>query len=197
MTVNRRTHLFALALVLAGCATPGLRLLPVATGEAVVRERLAVTPAAPWNQVEGASKGKLAVWTKDGLPLDQLTFYVGIADGEPLVPPPTDAKTALPPFRAKMTASELVDLLQVHWTQNGANFKLERVERKPFAGQPGFRLEYSYLQADSEVRRRGVAWGAVVGTELFIIDWMAPRLAFFDRYAAEVEALAGTARLVR
>jgi hypothetical protein len=196
MNVKRRIHLFALALVLAGCATPGLRLEPVPTGEAVVRERLAVTPAVPWNRVEVASKGKLAVWTKDGLPLDQLTFYVGIADGEPLVPP-ADEKTALPPFRAKMTPSELVDLLQVHWTQNGANFKLERVERKPFAGQPGFRLEYSYVQADSEVRRRGIAWGAVVGSELFIIDWMAPRLAFFDRYAAEVEALAGTARLVR
>lgn len=197
--IDRRLHLLALCLLITACAAPGPLLLPVTGGgESVVKQRLAVTPDTPWNRFDDDPKSKLATWTQEGLALDQLQFYVGIADGEPIAPVPSDPKAKqLPPFRAAMTPTEVVDLLQTHWTQSGSNFELERLEARPFAGQPGFRFQYAYIRNGDELRMRGVAFGAVIGRELFLIDYMAPRLGFFDRHLAEVEALAASARLLR
>ena len=62
-------------------------------------------------------------------------------------------------------------------------------------GTRGFRFEYSLTRKVDDVRLRGVAYGAVRNGELFVINYSAPRLAFFPKYAAQVEALAKTAKV--
>jgi hypothetical protein len=180
------------AAVLAGCA----QVTKVASGEAVVRNRLAVTVTAPWNQFERGMGDNTPVWTTEGITVDALQFYVGLKDGELIAPTPSEPKGTLPlAFKATMQPAEVVALYQSLWTRDGSAFTLEKIEPADFLGGRGFRFEYALTRKLDDVRLRGVAWGTVRYGELFLINYSAPRLGFFARGLPPVEALVKTARV--
>jgi hypothetical protein len=73
------------------------RLKPAGVAVAVARSGLTVTPDKAWNK--GARPGRLSEsWTLDGLSINELTFYGGIADNTTL-------------FREVAGVAELVDAL--------------------------------------------------------------------------------------
>jgi hypothetical protein len=197
--IDRGIRIVALCLLVTACAAPGPKLQAVSVGETVVEQRLAVVATTPWNRFEsGQTEGRIATWTHEGMPLDTVQFYVGIKSGDPIAPAPTDAKAARPPvFRAEMTPSEIVELLRATWTEGGSDFTLERLESREFSGHAGFQFRYAFIRGGDEVQMRGVAYGAVIDRELFLIDYMAPRLGYFERFLPEVEALAASARVLR
>ena len=184
-----------LALVLAGLAGCA-QVSQVSTGTVVVKERLLVDVADPWNQFERGALAQTPTWTNEGLFVDALQFYVGIKDGELLAPTPSEPKgTPALTFRASMQASEVAELFQSLWSRGGSSFTLERIEPHPFLGGSGFRFEYSVIRKIDDVRLQGVAWGLVRNGELFVINYSAPRLSFFARYRARVELIAKSARV--
>jgi hypothetical protein len=177
---------------LAGCAA----VSKVETGEALVRNRLVVQVAEPWNQFERGLADNTPTWTHEGITVDALQFYVGLKDGELLAPTPSGRKGVEPlTFRSAMRPADVMVLLQSLLTRDGSSFSLDRLEATDFVGTRGFRIEYSMVRKVDDVRLRGVAFGAVRNGELFLINYSAPRLAFFPRHAAGVEALARSARV--
>jgi hypothetical protein len=180
------------AFVLAGCAN----VSKVATGEAVVKNRLAVTVEAPWNQFNRGIADNTPTWTFEGITVDALQFYVGIKDGELIAPTPSGGKGALPlAFKSSMQPADVVSLYQGLFTRDGSSFTLDKLEPAEFVGTRGFRFEYALTRKLDEVRLRGVAWGAVRNGELFLINYSAPRLGFFPRYVPQVEKIAQGARV--
>ena len=181
-----------LVAALAGCAA----VTKVESGETLIRNRLAVQVAEPWNQFERGFADNTPTWTHEGITVDALQFYVGVKDGELLAPTPTGRKGIEPlTFRAAMQPAEVMTLLQSLLTRDGSSFSLDRLEATEFVGTPGFRIEYSMVRKLDEVRLRGVAFGAVRNGELFLINYSAPRLAFYPKHAAGVEALARSAKV--
>jgi len=181
-----------LVAALAGCAA----VTKVESGETLIRNRLAVQVAEPWNQFERGFADNTPTWTLEGITVDALQFYVGVKDGELLAPTPTGRKGIEPlTFRAAMQPAEVMTLLQSLLTRDGSSFSLDRLEATEFVGTRGFRVEYSMVRKLDEVRLRGVAFGAVRNGELFLINYSAPRLAFYPKHAAGVEALARSARV--
>ena len=192
MTSRARIAALLLVLALAGCAA----VSKVETGEVLVQNRLSVQVTSPWNRFERGLAGGTTTWTVEGLFVDALQFYVGIKDGELIAPTPGGRKDVQPlTFKASMRPAEVVALYQNLLTRDGSSFTLDRIEATEFVASPGFRFEYSLVRKDDEVRLRGVAWGAVRNGELFLINYSAPRLAFFPKRAAEVEAIARSARV--
>jgi hypothetical protein len=192
--MTSRSPAFALLLVLAlaGCAV----VSKVETGETVVRDRLVVQVATPWNRFERGQADNTVTWTVEGLYVDALQFYVGIKDGQLIAPTPSERKDVQPlTFKASMRPADIVALYQSLLTRDGSSFSLDRVEAGEFVGSPGFRFEYSLVRKADEVRLRGVAWGAVRNGELFLIHYSAPRLAFYAKHAPAVEAIARSARV--
>ncbi|CAG1016557.1 hypothetical protein BURC_01388 [Burkholderiaceae bacterium] len=188
----RRLSLLLAALVIAGCAN----VTKVDTGEALVRNRLAVTVASPWNQFERGLSDNTPTWTIEGITVDALQFYVGIKDGEAIAPAPAGDNKLLPlTFKSSMQPADVVALYQGLFTRDGSSFTLEKLEPAEFVGTRGFRFEYSLTRKVDDVRLRGVAYGAVRQGELFVINYSAPRLAFYPKYVGQVEALAKTARV--
>jgi hypothetical protein len=180
------------ALVLAGCAN----VSKVASGEAVVKNRLAVTVEAPWNQFDRGIADNTPTWTFEGITVDALQFYVGIKDGELIATTPSRGKGAVPlAFKSSMQPADVVSLYQGLFTRDGSSFTLDKLEPAEFVGTRGFRFEYSLTRKLDEVRLRGVAWGAVRNGELFLINYSAPRLGFFPRYVPQVEKIAQGARV--
>ena len=77
----------AVAALLAGCAN----VTKVGGGDAVIADRLVVPSDAAWNQFNPPFvQGKAAaMWTQEGLTIDQVNFYAGLKDGEELAPAQT------------------------------------------------------------------------------------------------------------
>lgn len=182
--------LFALILVVAGCAS----VVRVGPGEAIVGDRIALPLEAAWNQFPAESPGYAALWTIEGLAIDQLAFYVGIRDGAAIAPQAGQKQRPLN-FRAAMQPHEVVGLFEALYTRDGSTFVLDKLEPAPFLGERGWRARYTIVRKFDDVRPSGSAWGAVRDGQLFAITFVAPSLGFYDRLAPRVEKLAAAARL--
>jgi hypothetical protein len=191
--MNRRLALaFAATVLAAGCA----QVSHVATGDVTLRERLTVTVDKPWNQFERGLGDNTPTWTQDGITVDALRFYAGLKDGALLAPTPSEPKGSKPlAFRSTMQAAEVVALFEALYSRDGSSFQLDRLSPQTFAGQAGFRFEFSGIRMHDEVRLKGIGWGALRNGELFVITYTAPRLSFFDRHLASAEAIAKSARI--
>ena len=191
-TAATRLSTLLLVLALAGCAA----VSKVNTGETLVKNRLSVTVDTAWNQFERGMGDNTPTWTVEGITVDALQFYVGIKDGELIAATPNNGKGVLPlTFRSSMQPADIVALYQGLFTRDGSSFTLDKLEPTEFVATRGFRFEYSLTRKVDDVRLRGVAYAAVRNGELFVINYSAPRLAFFPKYAAQVEALARTAKI--
>jgi len=191
-SITLRVAAFALVLFMAGCAN----VSKVNTGETVVKNRLAVKVDSPWNQFERGLADNTPTWTVEGITIDALQFYVGIKDGELIAPTPNQGKGTQPlAFKANMQPADVVALYQGLFTRDGSSFTLEKLEPAEFVGAKGFRFEYALTRKVDDVRLRGVAYGAVRNGELFLINYSAPRLGFYPKYAAQVETLAKSAKV--
>ena len=192
MTRLIRASLLTIALALGGCAV----VSKVETGETLIKNRLSVHVASPWNKFERGQADNTATWTVEGIFVDALQFYVGIKDGEVIAPTPSGRKDVQPlTFNSTMRPADVAALYQGLLTRDGSSFTLERIEPAEFIGMNGFRFEYSLVRKVDDVRLRGIAYGAVRNGELFVINYSAPRLAFYPKHIAEVEAIARSARV--
>ena len=190
--MNRCRWLVLSLAVLAGCA----QVSKVNTGAVVVRDRMLVDVAEPWNQFERGLNPMAASWANEGLFVDTLQFYVGIKDGGLIAPTPSEPKGVAPlVFKSTMQPAEVATLFQNLWARDGSTFTIDRIEPNNWLGGDGFRVEFSAVRSTDDVRMLGVAWGAVRNGELFIISYSAPRLTFFARYRPRAEAIAKSARL--
>lgn len=163
---------------------------------------ISVDPGIRWNKVEFAPyQGKVEVWTLDGLALNSLVFFTGVADGEPLFVSrslaASGAQEKPPVFRADMNPLEIQELFDATIARNFRTSIIESQSLKPVevAGVPGFRFETRFVGRD-EVVRSGVFLGAVRGGRLYGAWFQGARLHYFQRYVPEVEKMAASARLV-
>lgn len=191
-TLRARWAVLTFCLLLAACAAPVSR---VEVGDVTVGKRLAVKVDAAWNQFGGGLTAGVPTWTMEGVTIDALQFYTDIKDGQTFGPanPPKGRQPLI--FKAGMLPADIVAMFQSLRTQDGSSFALEKLEPVEFLGGPGFRFEYSTVRKVDEVPLRGVAYGRVRDGELFLVSYSAPRLVFFPRYQARVEALIKAASL--
>ena len=188
-----------LAPALAACVNYAL----VDPGRTTVRGELSVASTIAWNKQRKImlpddeivlSNPAVEVWTQDGTEVDQLVFYVGVEDGEPLMR--GRISRDLPRFRRDMSASEVAELFEATLVGGLGAIGLERRELKParFAGGEGFRLRLGFT-LDDEVERELVATGTVREGKLYLIAWLGTRLYHFEHYLPEFEVIAASARI--
>ncbi|MDN3546589.1 MAG: hypothetical protein ACK4S6_20385 [Roseateles asaccharophilus] len=187
-----RLAVLSLALLFGGCAS----VSKVATGDAVVGERMTLKLDTAWNQFGAAMTNNIPTWTVEGVTVDALQFYVGIKDGQRLAETSSAEKSQKPLiFKSGMQPADVVSLYEAMLTRDGSSFQLEKLEPAEFLGGTGFRFEYSLNRKVDDVPMRGLAYGAVRKGELFVIHYSAPRLVFFPRYVGRVEGLVRSAQL--
>ena len=194
MSMGQRLPLWivALLLMLAGCA----QVSQVPTGQAVVDQRLIVELDRGWNQFENLPDGTRPTWTREGITVDKLVFFVGLRSGDLIAPTPTEPKgqPALA-YRPEMQAPEIISLFERLYSRGGSTFTLDKVSQESFVGVPGYRFEFSSIRKADDVRLRGVGWFAQRDGQLFAITFTAPRLAFFPAGVGGAESIARSARV--
>ena len=191
-TMKNLVLAFATALLLGACA----QVTKIGPGEAIIAERIGVPVDSGWNQLGGQFSGSnaAALWTMQGVAIDQLNFYVGIKDGGLIAANPGKDQRPLA-FRSAMQPHEVVALFESFYTRDGSSFKLDKLEAVEFLGQRGWRVQYTVVRKFDDVKLSGSAWGAVRGGELFAMTFTAPAVGFYARQIGRIEKVAAAARL--
>jgi hypothetical protein len=190
MTTFQRLIGAVLALALAACANQAIRIGP---GDTVVGKRLSVHIDSAWNQLNLPGDQGM-VWTQEGLTIDNLRFWSGVKDGQPIAPPVKDQRPLN--FKSGMQPHEVVALYQGYFALGGSTFTLDKLEPTEFLGRKGFRFQFTVQRKIDDVKLSGVAWAAVVDQDLYAMSFTAPRAGFFPRWQGRVEQIARAARLI-
>jgi hypothetical protein len=163
---------------------------------AVAGAAITVTPPADWNQLSGKPGKKAEIWTLDGEQLNQVTFYGGIAPGEPLIRERDRKGKPLPRLTRDALLVEVPELVEATYRTDRAigSFTVTGTTPGRFLGVDGIRFTYDYVD-DDNLPRRGEGRAALVKGLLYMATLDAPRLYYFDRAAAPFRALADSATL--
>ncbi len=166
---------------------------------AVAGDTITVTPGSDWNQLSGKAgkPGKKAeVWTLDGEQLNEVTFYGGIAPGEPLIREHDKKGKPLPKYTRETLLVEIPELVETTYRTDRQLGSFTVTESKPerFLGTDGIRFTYAYVDDDS-LPRRGEARAALIKGLLYMATFDAPRLHYFDKAAPSFRSLADSAKL--
>ncbi len=188
--MKRLTAAFALAVALTLSACSQFALVeaqkPVTLGGIYT-----IDPQIAWSKI---SNGPLEMWTVDGPLLDQVRFYNGIVDGEPLLLLRGPDAITLPRFRKSMSPLEIRDLIVATFAREGLqNVETRDLRPAPFGPDAGFRFEYGYLTSDG-LKKKGMVAGAIHDGRLFVIAYAAPEIHYFDRYRDTVERMIASLR---
>jgi hypothetical protein len=173
--------------LLSSASFAGYKLMPAGKAAQVGKSTLTVKPSKDWNRLGGRVGRNAESWTLDGLSLNDLTFYGGIADDTTLFREVNKKDTPLPRFSKSMLAPDIAQLFEGSYrlANRTALMTIDAIEPATFAGQQGFRFTYSYTIQDEEVQRKGESQGAIIDGKLYMITFEAPTIHYFDR---DVEA---------
>lgn len=181
-----------MATLLAACGT----VKKVESGKQNVGERMSASIEGAWNHVDFPGIKPASVWTMEGVTIDELLIYSSIKDGQAMHPEyaaNTQKKNFV--FRSAMQSEDIVAMFDGVLTREGSTFKLLKLEPFAFGGKKGFRFEFERTRKFDNVQQLGVGYGATDRGELFAMIYYAPRLTFFPRHQARVEAIAKTVRI--
>jgi hypothetical protein len=187
----------ALALMAATPAMAGWKLVPHGSAIKVAKGTLCVTPADDWNRWTGRPIEKGEEWTLDGLALNQLYFVSGLAPGETLFKDAARKDKPLPAMGAAMQLTDIPDFVEssIRVALNTSAFQITNVQPATLGGHPAVKFVFEYADAASSLRHKGIAVGTVVNKQLYLINFTAPALFYFDHDAPKVEAIIATATL--
>jgi hypothetical protein len=189
------------ALSVALIAAPGLagyKLMPTGVAATVAKSGLTVSPSQDWNRLGGRVGRNAESWTLDGLALNDLTFYGGVANDTTLFREVNKKEAPLPRFSSTMLIPDVVQMFEASYrVANGTSLmSIDSVAPASFAGNPGFRFTYNFTVQNEEVKRLGEARGAIVGGKLYMITFEAPVIFYFDRDVAAFRKIADGASIV-
>lgn len=184
--------ILAVATLLAACGT----VRKIESGNQNVGERMSANIEGRWNHVDFPGIKPAAVWTMEGVTIDELLIYAAIKDGQAMHPEyAASAQKKNFVFRSAMQSEDIVAMFDGVLTRDGSTFKLLKLEPFQFGGRKGFRFEFERTRKVDNVQQQGVGYGATDRGELFAMIYYAPRLTFFPRHQARVEAIAKTVRI--
>lgn len=163
---------------------------------AVGNSTMTVTPVRDWNRLSIRPGKKAEIWTLDGEQLNDVTWYGGIAAGEPLVRERSKKHKPLPKFTRETLLVEIPELVEGTYRTHKdiGTFSITGSSPDRFLGQDGIRFTYQYVDNDN-LPRKGEGRAAIVKGLLYMATFDAPRLHYFDRTLADFHALTDSAAL--
>lgn len=195
-----RETLLALALVgtLAAPALADWVTMPANAEVKVAKGTLLVKPGLDWNRSSMRPSRRSEAWTRDGINLNELTFYGGIDDGEPILRQGWFGTEKLARFKKDMLPTDIAELFEAtnRSVLQSSVFKLGKIEPAKLGGHDGVRFGYSYAVQDEDIERRGEATAAIVDGRLYLVNYVAPSIYYFDAYLPEVRKMAETATII-
>lgn len=164
---------------------------------AVAKTGMNVVPQGEWNRWSARPSDRSELWTRDGIALNELTFFARIANGEPIYRERDKRNQPMPKFRSDMLATDLVDLFEQsnRIILQTSVFEVLEVEPAKLGGEKAVRFRYRYAVKGDELDRSGEAVAANIKGKLYIVNFSAPSIYYFDRDLPEFRAMADSITL--
>jgi hypothetical protein len=195
-----RETLLALALVgsLAAPAFANWVVMPADKDVKVAKGTITVKPGLDWNRSSMRPSRRSEAWTRDGINLNELTFFGGIEDGEPVLRQGWALAEKLPRFKKDMLPTDIAELFEAtnRMVLDSAVFKLGKIEPAKLGTHDGVRFGYTYAAQNEDIERRGEATAAIVDGRLYLVNYVAPSLYYFDAYLPEVRKMVEGATII-
>jgi hypothetical protein len=174
-------------LMISGPANADWTLIPSGKPVRVANSTMKVTPSVDWNQWSARPSDKGEIWTLDGTALNELTFFARITNGNPIYWEKDGFNQPLPVFRKDMLPTDLVELFEVsnRTLLQSSLFKIENVEPAKLGGYDAVRFRYSYENQSDGLTRLGEGVASNVDGKFYMINFVAPKLHYFDRDVAK------------
>ena len=149
MTPTKLTAALALVSILA--APAAANSLREKAKPAVVAKLIKVTPPRDWNKLTFTPGKHTETWTLDGTQLNDVTFYAGIAPGEPLLREVSKKRKPLPKLTAATLLVEVPELLEGTYrsAKDIGSFTVTASTADRFLGQNGIRFAYEFVDDDN------------------------------------------------
>ncbi len=197
---HMRECLMALALI-STVTVPALAswvTMPAAKEVKVAKGTIQVKPATDWNRSSMRPSRRSEAWTRDGINLNELTFFGAIEDGEPILRQGWATTEKLPRFKKDMLPTDIAELFEAtnRMVLQSSVFKLGKVEPAKLGSHDGVRFGYTYAAQDEDIERRGEATAAIIDGRLYIVNYVAPALHYFDAYLPEVRGMIESATVI-
>mgnify|MGYP001464048036 CR=1 FL=1 len=197
--MNRFTLASALALAGSLLSAPAEAKYTVVThgGPALAAGGITVNPAEDWNRDSRKPIKKGEVWTLDGPSLNALYFVSGLAAGETLYRDADKKNRPLPKMNGSMLLTDIPEFFEssARVALNTSLFEVSNVAPVKLGGHDAVRFSYRYAVQGSSLIRNGVAQGTLIKGQLYLIDFAAPSLFYYERDAPKAEAIMASARL--
>lgn len=192
MKVGSRILLIA---ALATCATASLANSLVAPGEhtAIAQSTIGTSVSGEWNKLSRSDGPNVEIWTRDGDGLNKVSFFGGIAAGNPIYKEKDSKNAPLPKVAANMLLPDIPVLFESTYR---AQFKVDRMsidsqDVVTVNGRQAIKFAYTYVKGEDEVDRKGEAIGAIANGKLYLVAYEAPAIYFFDKDHEEFQHMVG------
>jgi hypothetical protein len=165
----------------------------------VANSEMAVVPGNSWNQWSFRPSVYGEIWTRDGVSLNELSFFAQIPDGQPIYRELNSRDWPLPKFRSAMLLTDIAELFEAsnRSVLQTAVFVIDRAEPIELGGFDGVRIRYHYASPADDLIRRGEAVAAIVDNKLYLINFVAPAIYFFDRDIDDFRAIVASVNMTQ
>ncbi|MBS0574945.1 MAG: hypothetical protein JSS45_00755 [Proteobacteria bacterium] len=180
----RSTILACTLFALAACASSGGVLQ---TAGVVDVYDMQLHSDLDWSRIKDPLQHE-EIWTIDGMALNSLSIFSGIADGQHvfMLGRERSSRPDGPWFHRGMRPEEIRDIVVAAMIrQNMLNVATQDFRPHDFGGVPGLRFEFTAVSADGLIYKGTVA-AAERNGKLDLLLWKAPAEYYFDRDAAAV-----------
>ena len=160
----------------------------------VAKEKMSVTPKQDWNRSSQRPSPYGELWTLDGFSLNELSFFAAIPSGKAIYYNYQTKNRPLPKFKSKMLLTDLAELFEStnRIVLQTSLFDVSSVEPTKLAGHDAVRFQYEYAVQGDELKRNGEAVAAIINGKLYLVNFVAPAIHYFDRDIVKVRALIDT-----
>jgi hypothetical protein len=171
-----------LCLGLMGCALQSMD----AGDDASVGNGVSVRAEPGFAQIHLAA---MRYWTRNGTGLDELGFYTGIKDGQPLFRVPGLRIGDMPVYRARMTPNDVQDLVIASLLKKKMqNVRTGSLRPCPFGSAQGFCFDLT-LANEEGLEMRGRAIACARNSVLDLMVFTAPAQFYFAEVSPAVDRI--------
>lgn len=195
----RGTLIGLAGLLFVATATPAAAKWSLVTGgsNAKAAGTISVTPGEEWNRNSKKPIKKGEVWTLDGVNLNELYFVSALAPGETLFKDIDKKNRPLPKLSASAVLTDIPEFFEssARISLNTSLFEITNIGPTKLGGNDAVKFTYNYSVTGESLTRKGVAVGTLVRGQLYLINFAAPSIHFYDRDAPKAEAIMASARI--
>lgn len=188
----------ALVATLAVPAFADWAVMSADTSIKVAKGTMSVKPTSDWNRSSARPSRRSEAWTRDGINLNELTFYGGINDGETIFRSWWFGGEKPPRFKSDMLPTDIAELFEAsnRLVLQSPIFKMGKIEPAKLGTHDGVRFGYTYAAQDEDIERRGEATAAIVDGKLYLVNFIAPSLHYFDASIGEVRKMVADVEVI-